>query len=197
MTDTPLKRVPRAKLPAEFQAAWDGLNGLTGEPTFVEVFAQAPEILRFVMNDFYAKLFFGGNVDQRYKQLVRLKLSLVHGCRTCNKQNVPGALEAGISQEQIDAMDDYDNGPFSDSDKAVLKYADQMVLTNMDGDMDEQLYAALSAHFSDADICELGTVMAIIAGMAKLSFILHLVEREEYCPFASASAEATISSIRS
>jgi undecaprenyl pyrophosphate phosphatase UppP len=54
--------------------------------------------------------------------------------------------------------------------------------------MDEQLYAALSAHFSDADICELGTVMAIIAGMAKLSFILHLVEREEYCPFASAAA---------
>jgi alkylhydroperoxidase family enzyme len=112
----------------------------------------------------------------------------VHGCRTCNKQNVPGALEAGISQEQIDAMDDYDNGLFSEADKAVLRFADQMVLTNMDGDMDEQLYAALSDHFSDADICELGTVMAIIAGMAKLSFILHLVEREEYCPFASAAA---------
>jgi alkylhydroperoxidase family enzyme len=119
---------------------------------------------------------------------VRLKLSLVHGCRTCTKQNVPGALEAGISQEQIDAMGDYDNGPFSDADKAVLRFADQMVLTNMDGDMDEKLYAALSAHFSDADICELGTVMAIIAGMAKLSFILHLVEREEYCPFAAAAA---------
>jgi alkylhydroperoxidase family enzyme len=112
----------------------------------------------------------------------------VHGCRTCNKQNVPGALEAGITQEQIDAMEDYGNGPFSEADKAVLKFADQMVLTNMDGDMDESLYAALSAHFSDADICELGTVMAIIAGMAKLSFILHLVEREEYCPFAAAAA---------
>ena len=64
-----------------------------------------------------------------------------------------------------------------------------MVLTNMDGDVDEDLYAALSAHFSDAEVLELGTVMAIIAGMAKLSFILHLVEREEYCPFASAAAK--------
>ena len=188
MADTQLTRIPREDLPEEFQMAWDGLNGLTGEPTFVEVFAQAPDVLRFVMNEFYMKLFFGGNVDQRYKQLVRLKLSLVHGCRTCNKQNVPGALEAGISQEQIDAMGDYENGPFSDADKAVLKFADQMVLTNMDGDMDEQLYGMLSAHFSDAEICELGTVMAIIAGMAKLSFILHLVEREEYCPFAAAAA---------
>ncbi len=188
MADTAMTRIPRDELPEEFQVAWDALNGLTDEPTFVEVFAQAPDVLRFVMNDFYAKLFFGGNVDQRYKQLVRLKLSLVHGCRTCNKQNVPGALEAGITQEQIDAMDDYGNGPFSDADKAVLRFADQMVLTNMDGDVDAELYAALSANFSDADICELGTVMAIIAGMAKLSFMLHLVEREEYCPFAAEAA---------
>jgi alkylhydroperoxidase family enzyme len=125
MADTQLKRIPREELPEEFQVAWDALNQLTDEPTFVEVFAQAPEVLRFVMNEFYMKLFFGGNVDQRYKQLARLKLSLVHGCRTCNKQNVPGALEAGISQEQIDAMSDFENGPFDDADKAVLKYADQ------------------------------------------------------------------------
>ena len=188
MADTAMARIPRDKLPQEFQAAWDALNKLTNEPTFVEVFAQAPDVLRFVMNDFYVKLFFGGNVDQRYKQLVRLKLSLVHGCRTCNKQNIPGALEAGVTQAQIDAMGDYNNGPFSDTDKAVLRFADQMALTNMEGDMDEQFYAALSKHFSDAEICELGTVMAVIAGMAKLSFILHLVERESYCPFAAAAA---------
>ena len=188
MPGTAMARIPRHELPEEFQVAWDALNELTDEPTFIEVFAQAPDVLRFVMNDFYAKLFFGGSVDQRYKQLVRLKLSLAHGCRTCNKQNVPGALEAGITQAQIDAIDDYNNGPFRDADKAALQFADQMVLTNMDGDMDEQLYAALSTHFSDAEICELGTVMAIIAGMAKLSFILHLVERENYCPFAAAAA---------
>ena len=70
----------------------------------------------------------------------------------------------------------------------MLRFADQMVLTNMDGDVDAELYAALSAHFPDAQILELGTVMAIIAGMAKLSFMLHLVEREEYCPFAAKAA---------
>ena len=50
MADTQLKRIPREELPEEFQMAWDGLNGLTGEATFVEVFAQAPDVLRFVMN---------------------------------------------------------------------------------------------------------------------------------------------------
>jgi alkylhydroperoxidase family enzyme len=188
MTDTLLGRVARKDLPEDFALAWDTLDRLAGEPTFVEVFAQAPHVLRFVMGDFYAKLFFGGNVQQRYKQLARLRLSLLHGCRTCNRQNVPGALEAGFTPEQVEAMDDYEDGPFSDAEKAVMRFADQVALTNMAGDMSRELYGQLSAHFSDAEICELGTVMAVVAGMAKLSFVLHLVEREAYCPFGARDA---------
>ena len=94
MTDTLFTRTDRRQMAAAWQPAWDMLNKLTGDATFVEVFSQAPEMLEFVMQQFYAKVFFGGKVEQRYKQLARLKLSLIHGCRTCNKQNVPGALEA-------------------------------------------------------------------------------------------------------
>jgi len=77
----------------------------------------------------------------------------------------------------------HEHGPFTEAEKAVLAYADQMVLTNMHGDMSPQLFARLRQHFSEAQILELGVVMAIIGGMAKLSFILKLVEREDYCPF--------------
>ena len=186
MANTPLQRIPRDELPAGAQMAWDKLNELTQEPTFVEVFANAPDMLDFVMNQFYGNIFFGGNVEQKYKQLARLRLSLIHGCRTCNKQNVPGALEAGISQEQVDHLENVDAGPFTDAEKAVVKYAEQMALTNHEGKLDKTLYAKLREHFSDADICELGTVMAVIGGMAKLAFVMDLVEREEYCPFVAA-----------
>jgi alkylhydroperoxidase family enzyme len=188
MTDTPLTRTPRAELDPKFHLAWDTLNGLTGEPAFVEVFASNPAMLDFVMNRFYMGLFFGGQVEQRYKQLARLKLSLLHGCRTCNKQNVPGALQAGITQAQVDAMDDFERGPFTDAEKAVIAYAGEVALTNAAGRMSPELYARLRRHFSDADLLELGTVMAIVSGMAKLSFVLGLVEREDYCPFAAPAA---------
>ncbi len=46
----------------------------------------------------------------------------------------------------------------------------------------------LRAHFSESDILELGTVMAVISGMAKLSFVLNLVDKESYCPFAAKAA---------
>lgn len=185
MVDTLFTRTPREKLPEGIRPAWDMLDKLTGEPTFIEVFAQAPELLNLVMNEFYMKVFFGGRVEQRYKQLVRLRLSIVHGCRTCNKQNVPGALEAGITQAQVDSLiaGTYESGPFTDAEKAVLAYADQMVLTNMNGGMSPPLFARLRAHLSEPQILELGVVMAIVAGMAKLSFILSLVEKEQYCPF--------------
>jgi alkylhydroperoxidase family enzyme len=183
MTDTPFTRIPRNDLAPQWHLAWDTLNGLTGSATFVEVFAQSPEMLDFVMNKFYGPVFFGGNVAQRYKQLARLKLSLLHGCRTCNRQNVPGALAAGFSELQIDALIAGEDGPFTPAERAVIAYAAEVALTNVAGELTPALFASLREHFSEADILELGTAMAIISGMAKLSFVLNLVDREPYCAF--------------
>ena len=188
MIDTLFTRTRREQMAPEWQPACDMLQKLTGDAAFVEVFAQAPDLLDFVMRQFYAKVFFGGQVEQRYKQLARLKLSLVHGCRTCNKQNIPGALEAGFTPDQIDALREGDSGPFTAAERAVIDYAAQVALSNIEGRMTPALFARLREHFSEVQILELGTAMAVISGMAKLSFVLDLVERESYCPFATAAA---------
>ncbi|MBW4053790.1 MAG: carboxymuconolactone decarboxylase family protein [Proteobacteria bacterium] len=190
MPDTLLARIPRHQLDPRWQIAWETLNGLTGSATFVEVFAQAPEVLDFVLEKFYARLFFGGSVAQRYKQLARLKLSLLHGCQTCNRQNVPGALAAGFTREQLDALIAAEDAPFTAAERAVIAYAAEVSLTNMEGRLSPALYSQLREHFSDGEILELGTVMAVICGMAKLSFVLDVVDREDYCPFTAPAAPA-------
>ena len=184
MSNTHLARAPFDAMTEGQQLAWTTLNDLTGEPGFVEVFAGTPELLTFVMEDFYGRIFFGGRVEQRYKQLMRLKLSRVHGCRTCNKQNVPGALAAGISQAQVDAIDDHRSGPFTEAESAVLDYAELISMGNTSRILGDDDYARLQQHFSDAEICELGVVGAFVTGFAKLSFVLDLVEKEDYCTFA-------------
>ncbi len=185
MTTTPMNRMSPDDMPDELKQVWSTLQGLTGDATFVEVFAQAPELLDFVMRQFYGNIFFAGRVDERYKQLARLRLSQLHGCRTCNKQNVPGAIAAGFTEAQVAAMESPTTEHFTEAELAVIRFAEQVALTNHDGKMDDALYASLSAHFSEAEICELGTVMAVISGMAKLSFVMQLVEREDYCVFAA------------
>ena len=189
MADTALQRIPRAELDPQWQGAWDMLNGLTGEPAFIEAMANAPELLNFAMVEFYQKIFFGGRVEQKYKQLLRLRLSLAHGCRSCNLQNRTGTREAGYSDAQIDAIEG-DRSLFDEAERAVLDFADEMVLTNAGGRLDDRLYRRLRAHFDDAQICELGVVAGFIGGMAKMAFVLDLVEREPTCPFVPRTVAA-------
>lgn len=184
MSATELPRVAPEAMAPEIRAVRDQLDSLTGDARFVEVFAHAPELLNFVMSSFYGEIFFAGRVDQRYKQLVRLHLSLRHGCRTCNKQNVPGAKEAGLSDSEIAALADGQLEAFEDPDRAVLEYADLMTIANDTRAMPDALKARLLQHFDVAQICELGVVGAVISGMAKLSFVLDVVEKETYCRFA-------------
>lgn len=74
----------------------------------------------------------------------------------------------------------------------MISYAEQVALTHMEGKLSPQLLTALREHFTQEQILELGTVMAVIAGMAKLSFVLDVVDREDYCPFAADPVSAVV-----
>ena len=105
MIETVLSRVAPDDMEPGARAAYDALQELTGDATFVQVFAKAPELLDFAMVEFYQKLFFEGRVPEKYMQLARLRLSMSHGCRTCNNQNVPSVIAQGYSEDQVQAME--------------------------------------------------------------------------------------------
>jgi alkylhydroperoxidase family enzyme len=188
MTNTILPKVARKDMDEGTGMAWDALTELTGDATFVEVFANAPDVLKFAMVDFYQNLFFEGKVDERHKQLARLRLSMNHGCRTCNLQNVPGVAGFGYSQEQIDAMWQGDYSSFSEDEQAVMELADEIALNNREGEYTQALHEKLKRHFSDEEILELAMCLGVIVGMVKLSFALGLVQKESYCEFGTSAA---------
>lgn len=177
-----IKRYSRDELEPKLQETWDWLYKLTGQAAYVEAVAGAPELLDFTMNDFYDKIFYNGRVPERYKQLARLRMSLGHGCRSCNLGNTEGAKEAGYNIEQLEAIEG-DRSIFDDGERAVLELADEMLLTNTQGHLEPELYKKLRQHFDDAQILELGTVMSFLGGLAKFLFVFDLAEKEDYCPF--------------
>jgi AhpD family alkylhydroperoxidase len=178
-----MNRVSRDQLSPEQQAGWDRSMAVCEDATILEVFANSPKASKFFSQHFYKELFFEGDVPRRYKELVRYRLSLIHGCQFCNRNNRASSLEAGLTEAELDAMEDFENGPFSDADRAAIALAEQLALTNMGGAMTPELYDRLKAHFTDADIVELSMVGAILGGMNKMAFVLDLVAKEEYCPF--------------
>jgi len=181
--DTPLARVPREELPPHMQRSWDDARLLHGDTTFIEVFGNTPPVYDWYLNDFYKKLFYSGRIAKPIVELLRLRLANIHGCAFCNRSDTLAALAAGLSQQQVDALGNYETGPFTDREKAALALADVMALTNPKGHITRALYARLRQHFTDGELVELGVIMAVLCGMAKMIFAYDLVEKMDTCPF--------------
>ncbi len=181
-TNTPMQRMDPSAMPDDIRKAYEHSMELRGDATFFEVFGNHPELYRWYTNSFYGDVFRGGLVPRRIKELVRLRLSTVHGCRFCNQGNRVDALEAGLSEADIESLGDYASSSLGPAEKAALMLADQMLLTNPGGQLDDALYAELRRHFSDAEILELGVVLGVLTGMAKFLFAFDLVAREASCP---------------
>lgn len=187
MPETLLSRVPVDQLPEDFQRLRQSSIAVAGDGDRLEVFGHHPALYRWYQSNFYGAIFENGSpdmlVDRRWKELIRLKLSLTNGCFVCNAHNVPAAVAAGYSQAQIDAMDDEDSPLFTPQEQAVLALGRLFAIADPDPSLTPELHARLSAHFSDAEILELGFVATIISGWTRLVFAYGLITRE--CPIGS------------
>lgn len=183
MPNPTLKRHLPATLPPRMADAWRHSMALRGDATFFEVFGNNPELYAWYRERFYGELFNAGCCERRAKEILRLRLSSVHGCRFCNQGNRVAAADAGLVASEIEAVAAGDGAALTPRDRAVLALAEQMLLTNPAGALDAELHAALHEHYDDAQILELGVVAAVLTGMAKMLFVFDLVEKEASCPF--------------
>ena len=184
-----LRRVPPEEMSPKLRRAYEASLKLQkikgGDATFFEIGANAPELMDWYSEEFYGKLFYGGRVDIRTKELMRYRLSMTHGCAFCNKGNIEDARSAGVNEAQLRNIMDEESEAFSEKDTAVLKLVDEIVLQNMNGNLSNRLYENLKKYFSDAEIFELGMVASLMTGMAKFLFVYDLVEKEENCPIVA------------
>lgn len=168
---------------ADLKSAYDQSIALRGDGTFFEVMGNNMDLYHWYIDRFYKELFYAKRIDQPIKELLRFRLSTIHGCKFCNQGNREEALSQGITPEQINHIHDYENGPFEEDQKAILRLADVMALDNPNGTLTASLYAQLNKYFSPGAILELGMIMGILSGVAKFIFAYDLVEKEDYCPF--------------
>ena len=183
MPDPVLPGIPPEAMPDDLRAAWKSSVALRGDATFFEVFAHHPDLFRWYVQSFYGDVFRSGRVKQRYKELLRLRLSTLHGCRFCNQGNRQDALSVGLTEREIAALDDPTASVFSPADRAVLRLGERLSLLADQAPLEPDLMAALNEHFDEAQIIELGFIGSVLSGVAKFLFAFDLVEREDSCPF--------------
>ncbi len=194
MAETMFTRVPRADMPAALQSNYDMALAQVGEGGTVEVFAQRPDLYRFYATDFYALVWDETRmeVDNRTKELLRLKLSKENGCLVCNGFNVPSALAAGYTSAQIEHIYDPTPEHFSERELAVLALASEFEIANGQFELSPALFDRLRAHFSEPQILELAFLATFLSAWARLTIGFGLVSRDPTCPMPQPSAATGI-----
>jgi len=76
----------------------------------------------------------------------------------------------GITEELVAAIRDYERGPFSDREKAALRYADRLFADHHA--VDGALWDDLRSRFTEEELLELTWVLAEFIALGKVIYVL-------------------------
>ena len=134
-----------------------GLEKKTGRPNlFYRTVANRPEVLKAFV-PFYGSIMGPGSVDRRTKELVYLTVSYANECPYCTAAHIATGRKAGITEEEMQALQTQQDHSFRAPEKAAITYARELTQT-ADG---EDSLEALYEHFNDEQIVELTLVAAL------------------------------------
>ena len=154
---TTIKRVDPAE--NEFLAS---LESKAKQPNpFFRAMANRPETLKNFV-PFYASLMGPGSVDRRTKVMVYLVTSYTNQCAFCIAANLPGGRKAGLTVEQLSAIENGTAGEssdlsFSPADIAAIRYARELTQTAHAPDSREEMFT----HFTHEQVVEITMTIAM------------------------------------
>jgi alkylhydroperoxidase family enzyme len=78
----------------------------------------------------------------------------------------------GISEELVAALPRYESGPFSEREKAALRYADQMYFDHHK--IEDALWQNVRTHFTEDEALELSWVIAEFIALGKIIKVIDI-----------------------
>ena len=123
---------------------------------FFRMMARRPEVLKTFV-PLYGAVMGPGSVDKRTKELVYLTCSYANECAYCTAAHVESGGKAGITEEEMRAVQTEQDHIFPDAERAVIQYARELTQT---ADV-EETRDALFEHFTDEQVVEITLVAAM------------------------------------
>ena len=124
---------------------------------------------------------FGGALKQnrrlpeRLVELVRLRIAFFNQCRSCMAIRYSDAVADGVDEALVCSLErpqEADN--LTPAEKVAIRYGELMATDHLA--IDDALHADLRAHFSEAEIVELGMTCAFFVGFGRLAATWKMVE---------------------
>ena len=149
---TPIKRVDPAD--NEFLA---GLESRAKQPNpFLRAMANRPEALKNFI-PFYGSLVGPGSVDRRIKMMVYLATSYANQCAFCIAANLPGGRKAGLTEDELTALENWKDEGFNPAERAAIRYARELTRTAHARTAREEMFQ----HYTHEQVVEITLVVAM------------------------------------
>jgi uncharacterized peroxidase-related enzyme len=149
---TTIKRVD----PAE-NAFLASLESKAKQPNpFLRAMANRPEALKNFV-PFYAALVGPGTVDRRIKVMVYLATSYANQCAFCIAANLPGGHKAGLTEDELRQLENWQDEGFNPAERAAIRYARELARTARAQTSRDEMFQ----HFTHEQIVEITLVAAM------------------------------------
>jgi alkylhydroperoxidase family enzyme len=171
-----MSRIPLAEpetLPSYLKQIHDGApeeNWIARN--FARAFAANPELV-----EQYQKFYLPwhtsagvGQLDARLKELVRLRIATLNGCKLCKTVRMAPATVS--ESEAAEGVDHADEAGFTPRERAAIHFAERMALDHH-GIGDEDV-AEMRRHFSDGEFLELAMMTGQYIGFGRVLAMLQL-----------------------
>lgn len=129
-----------------------------GDPNFIRTLGNSPDMLRRFV-PFYSPMVRKGVIEHRTKELVRINIAFHNQCKYCMATRYGSGRMAGIDEALVDEIAHYEQGRFSERERAALAYSDQLVFDAPE--IDEAVMVRLRRSFDDPEILELTWVTCL------------------------------------
>lgn len=133
----------------------------TPRPESSAVRAHVPAAFWFFANS-WRDIFREGIVDHSIKELCRVYISRSTKCEYCGNQRSEKAAKQGLEEGQYDELLNFESTDrFDERQKAALAYAEAIAWGI---ETDDAFWDRLYAHFSEAELVELGCMIGLTLG---------------------------------
>lgn len=100
------------------------------------------------------------SIGAKLRALIELRVSQINGCAYCVDLHTMEARKAGETTQRLDCLTVWrEVSFFDDAEKSAFDWAEAITEISTKG-APENLYAALSEHFSDAEIVDLTLIIS-------------------------------------
>lgn len=158
--------------PTEVRKVFEQLRSTRGRvPTMYRILAHHPEILTAHRAYFHAALD-AGRLTRELKEKIAFRVAVVCGSTYSTASHRRYALQHGVSQDELKAIEQRDYSLLDDRDRAALEFADEVVLARTS--VSDSSFDALSDHYDTPEIVEISAVVGVMILASRLGAIFDL-----------------------